>query len=43
MWKYCLKALQGIHNHELYAAVFLAGVALADRTPVRMIFFWMQW
>lgn len=38
-WKYCLKGAAGIYTLMNFVPLFLlAGVLLADRTPVRMIF-----
>lgn len=39
LWKYCLKGTAGVYTIMNFIPLFfLAGVALADRTPVRMIF-----
>ena len=39
LWKYCLKGTAGVYTIMNFMPLFfLAGVALADRTPVRMIF-----
>lgn len=38
-WKYCLKGSAGVYTFMNFVPLFLlAGVALSDRTPVRMIF-----
>ncbi len=39
LWKYCLKGTAGVYTIMNFMPLFLlAGVALADRMPVRMIF-----